>query len=201
MMSFYSTFYSRHFKRYGGRANPFIPLIFPRAVHFPCRLQPLNGRFDDHSQTLTDIKEVLYKRICRASDRSFLTQWSACNAQHKLRYQCEKDITSLLLIYIYAVAAEWFSASDVSDLQACNQCLCGVWVRSQLTALDIKRIFGADHVPEVSSGHSGFLHHQNWKLLISSIIGSSEGGFRPRPDLSAFMDIYLRACPRLRMQD
>jgi hypothetical protein len=27
-------------------------------------------------------------------------------------------------------------ASDVSDLQACNQCLCGVWVRSQLTALD-----------------------------------------------------------------
>jgi hypothetical protein len=38
------------------------------------------------------------------------------------------------------------------------------WVRSQLAALDmlhrIKEIFGADHVPVVSSGHSGFLHHQ-----------------------------------------
>jgi hypothetical protein len=37
--------------------------------------------------------------------------------------------------------------------------------RFQLTALDklhrIKGIFGADHVPVVSSGHSGFLHHQN----------------------------------------
>jgi hypothetical protein len=28
-------------------------------------------------------------------------------------------------------------ASDVSDSQACNQCLCGVWVRSQLAALDM----------------------------------------------------------------
>jgi hypothetical protein len=57
------------------------------------------------------------------------------------------------------------SASDVSDLQACNQCLCRVWVRSQLAALDklhrMKGIFGADHVPMVSSRHSGFLHHQN----------------------------------------
>jgi hypothetical protein len=56
-------------------------------------------------------------------------------------------------------------ASEGSDLQACNQCLCGVWVRSQLTTLDklhrIKGIFGADHVPVVSSGHSGLLHHQN----------------------------------------
>jgi hypothetical protein len=64
------------------------------------------------------------------------------------------------------VAAEWFSASDESDLQACNQyCLCGVWVRSHLAALDmlhrIKGIFGAYHVPVVSFGHSSFLHHQN----------------------------------------
>jgi hypothetical protein len=28
-------------------------------------------------------------------------------------------------------------ASDVSDSQACNQCLCGVWVRAQLAALDV----------------------------------------------------------------
>jgi hypothetical protein len=27
----------------------------------------------------------------------------------------------------------------------------------------MKGIFGADHVPVISSGHSGFLHHQNWK--------------------------------------
>jgi hypothetical protein len=32
-------------------------------------------------------------------------------------------------------------------------------------------IFGADHVPAVSSGHSGFLHHQNFKILISLISG------------------------------
>jgi hypothetical protein len=31
----------------------------------------------------------------------------------------------------------------------------------------------------VSSGHSGFLHHQNGKILI---IGSSEGGFRSRDE-------------------
>jgi hypothetical protein len=77
-------------------------------------------------------------------------------------------------------------ASDVSELQACNQCLCGVWVRSQLAALDklhcIKGIFGAGHVPVVSSGHSGFLHHQNGKVLISLIIGSSEGRFRSRDE-------------------
>jgi hypothetical protein len=62
------------------------------------------------------------------------------------------------------VVAERFTARLTCLLQACNQCLCGVWVRSQLTALDkshrIKGIFGADHVPVVSSGHSGFLHHQ-----------------------------------------
>jgi hypothetical protein len=29
----------------------------------------------------------------------------------------------------------------------------------------IKGIFGVDHVPVVSSRHSGFLHHQNWKNL------------------------------------
>jgi hypothetical protein len=56
-------------------------------------------------------------------------------------------------------------ASDVSELQACNQCLSRVWVRSQLAALDklhrIKGIFSADHVPVVSSEHFGFLHHQN----------------------------------------
>jgi hypothetical protein len=51
----------------------------------------------------------------------------------------------------------------------------GVWVQSQLAAPDmlhrIKGIFGADHVPVVSSGHSGFFHHQklrkkldNWEL-------------------------------------
>jgi hypothetical protein len=53
-------------------------------------------------------------------------------------------------------------ASDVSDSQACNQCLCGVWVRSQLAAplYRIKGIFGAGHVPVVSCGYSGFLHHQ-----------------------------------------
>jgi hypothetical protein len=78
-------------------------------------------------------------------------------------------------------------ASDVSELQACNQCLCGVWVRSKLAALDklhrMKGIFGAGHVPVVSSGHSGFLHHQNWKkVLISLIIGSSEGGFRSKDE-------------------
>jgi hypothetical protein len=28
-------------------------------------------------------------------------------------------------------------ASDMSDSLACNQCLCGVWVRSQLAALDM----------------------------------------------------------------
>jgi hypothetical protein len=77
------------------------------------------------------------------------------------------------------VVADWFSASDVSVLQACNQCLCGVWVR-------IKGIFGADHVSVVFSGHFGFLHHQNWgkKSLISLIVGSSEGGLRSRDEES-----------------
>jgi hypothetical protein len=41
-------------------------------------------------------------------------------------------------------------ASDVSESQAGNLCLCGVWVQSQLAALDmlhrIKGIFGADHI-------------------------------------------------------
>jgi hypothetical protein len=46
----------------------------------------------------------------------------------------------------------------------------------------IKGIFGADHVPVVSSRQSGFLHHQNGKILISLIIGSSEGGFRSRDE-------------------
>jgi hypothetical protein len=74
---------------------------------------------------------------------------------------------------------DWFSASDVSVLHACNQNLCGVWVR-------IKEIFGADHVSVVSSGHSGFLHHQNWenKILISLISLSSEGGLRSRDEES-----------------
>jgi hypothetical protein len=71
---------------------------------------------------------------------------------------------STVLVMRGYVVAERFT-SDVCDLQACNQCLCGVWVRSQLAALDklhhIKGIFGANHVPVVSSGHSGFLHHQN----------------------------------------
>jgi hypothetical protein len=50
----------------------------------------------------------------------------------------------------------------------------------------IKGIFGADHVPVVSSGHSGFLHHQNGKIIsISLIIGSSEGGFKSREERKA----------------
>jgi hypothetical protein len=31
-----------------------------------------------------------------------------------------------------------------------------------------KGIFGVDRVPVVSSGHSGFLHHQNWKKILIS---------------------------------
>jgi hypothetical protein len=61
-----------------------------------------------------------------------------------------------------------------SDSKACNQCLCGVCVRSQLAALDmlhrIKGIFGANHVPVVSSGHSGFLHHQKG-LIPLNVLG------------------------------
>jgi hypothetical protein len=53
------------------------------------------------------------------------------------------------------MGAKRLSASDVSDLQACNQCLRVVWVRSQLTALDmfhrIKEIFGVEYIPVVSS--------------------------------------------------
>jgi hypothetical protein len=30
----------------------------------------------------------------------------------------------------------------------------------------MKGIFGADHVPVVSSGHFGFLHYQNGKILM-----------------------------------
>jgi hypothetical protein len=68
-------------------------------------------------------------------------------------------------------------ASDVSDSQACNQCLCGVWVRSQLEALDmlhrIKGIFGAGHVPVVSFGYSGFLHHQKGPIPPMSWVGAT----------------------------
>jgi hypothetical protein len=46
----------------------------------------------------------------------------------------------------------------------------------------IKGIFGTDHVPVVSCGHSGFLPHKNGKILISLIIGNSEGGFRSRDE-------------------
>jgi hypothetical protein len=53
------------------------------------------------------------------------------------------------------VVAERFSASDASDLQACNQCLCGVWVQSQLAALDalhhIKGMFEESHVQSAIS--------------------------------------------------
>jgi hypothetical protein len=63
------------------------------------------------------------------------------------------------------------------DSQACYQCLCGVWVRSQLSALDmlhrIKGIFGADHVPVVSCGHSGFLHHQKGPIPPMSWVGAT----------------------------
>jgi hypothetical protein len=45
----------------------------------------------------------------------------------------------------------------------------------------IEEIFSADHVPVVSSGHSGLLHHKKIeKILISLITGSSEEGFRSR---------------------
>jgi hypothetical protein len=68
-------------------------------------------------------------------------------------------------------------ASDVSDSQACNQSLCGVWVRSQLAAQDIlhriKGIFGAGHVPVVSSGYSGFLHHQKGPIPPMSWVGAT----------------------------
>jgi hypothetical protein len=46
-------------------------------------------------------------------------------------------------------------ASDVSDLYACNQCLCGVWVSSKIRIEQI---------------------------LISLITGTSEGGFRSRDE-------------------
>jgi hypothetical protein len=68
-------------------------------------------------------------------------------------------------------------ATDMCDSQACNQCLCGVWVRFQLAALDmlhrIKGIFGADHVPVVSSGHSGFLHHWKGPIPPMSWVGAT----------------------------
>jgi hypothetical protein len=70
-----------------------------------------------------------------------------------------------------------YSASGVSDSQACNLCLCGVWVQSQLAALDmlhhIKGIFGTDHVLVVSSGHSGFLHHQKGPIPPVSWVGAT----------------------------
>jgi hypothetical protein len=34
-----------------------------------------------------------------------------------------------------------------------------------------KRVFGADHVPVVSSGHSGFLHHQKGPIPPMSWVG------------------------------
>jgi hypothetical protein len=75
------------------------------------------------------------------------------------------DWIGLDWIYLGYVVAQRFNASVASDLQACNQCLCGVWVQSRLAALDmlhrIKGIFGTDHIPVVSSGHSGFLYHKN----------------------------------------
>jgi hypothetical protein len=66
-------------------------------------------------------------------------------------------------MYVGYMVAEWCT-SRLTYRPVTNVCA-GVWVRSQLTALDklhhIKGIFGTDHVPVVSSGHSGFLHHQN----------------------------------------
>jgi hypothetical protein len=68
-------------------------------------------------------------------------------------------------------------ASDVSDSQACNQCLCGVWVRSQLAALHMlhrmKGIFGAGHEPVVFSEYSGFLHHQKGPIPPLSWVGAT----------------------------
>jgi hypothetical protein len=56
-----------------------------------------------------------------------------------------------------------------------DQCLCWVWVWSQLASLDklhhIKGIFSADHVPVVSSGYSGFLHHQKGPIPSVSWVG------------------------------
>jgi hypothetical protein len=68
---------------------------------------------------------------------------------------------------------------------ACNQCLCGVWVRPQLEALDmlhpIKGIFSADHLPVLRElwfpPPSKF--ENSW--LVRKI-GCSEGGFRSRDE-------------------
>jgi hypothetical protein len=65
----------------------------------------------------------------------------------------------------YVVAERFTARLTCLTYRPVTNVLCGVRVRSQLAALDklhrIKGIFGADHVPVVSSGHSGFLHHQN----------------------------------------
>jgi hypothetical protein len=69
--------------------------------------------------------------------------------------------------------------SDVSDSQACNQCLSGVLVQSQLGALDTRRlhrvkgIFSADHVLVVFSEHSGFLHYQKGPIPPMSLVGAA----------------------------
>jgi hypothetical protein len=77
-------------------------------------------------------------------------------------------------------------AADVSELQACNQCLCGVWVRSQLAALDklhrIKGIFGRVTYRWFPPGTPVSSTIKSEKVLISLITGSSEGGFRSRDE-------------------
>jgi hypothetical protein len=71
--------------------------------------------------------------------------------------------------------------------KACNQCLCGVWSRSQLAALDmlhcIKRFFGGITYRWFPPGtpHSSTI--KNRKFLISKKIGCSEGGFRSRAEM------------------
>jgi hypothetical protein len=74
--------------------------------------------------------------------------------------------------------AEWFGASDVSDLWfVTNVCAVRSLSSRHLDMLPrIKGIFGADHVPVVSSGHSGFKIDK--KISISLVTGNSEGGFR-----------------------
>jgi hypothetical protein len=107
--------------------------------------------------------------------------------QYTVLHHCQLSVIEGLTLYYWRyVVAEWFTArlACLTYRPVTNVCAV-VWFRSQLAALmfyRIKGIFDADHVTVVSSGHSGFFHHQNGKILISLIIGSSEGRFRSRDE-------------------
>jgi hypothetical protein len=74
-------------------------------------------------------------------------------------------------------------ASDVSELPACNQCLCGVWVRSQLAALDkLHRIKGFSARITYRWFPPGTPISSTIKMEKVLIIGSSEEGFRSRDE-------------------